>query len=100
MKKGLLICLSMAIGISAFARGGNSSQYGYKKAQHSAALRNLSIKVSAHSTIDNGTPFNNLDSRRTVAPLPNTINTTEEIIGYTYYDLQTNNSISNRLVNN
>ncbi|REJ82457.1 MAG: T9SS C-terminal target domain-containing protein [Bacteroidetes bacterium] len=103
MKKILLICAAVSL-----VSMGNAQQIekrlpeGFRSAQLPERLKNQTMVTSKHDlSTDNGIPFANPQTRQWVAPTrarfaAPTIN--EEIVGFTYYDLQTNNSISNRLV--
>ncbi len=103
MKKGLLISLSLAFSVGVFAQGASRLPNGFRKAEVPASMKNRRVAVSANRVaLDNGTPSNNNASRRFLAPLPSTITANsfldEYLVGSTYYDLQTNASISHRLV--
>jgi hypothetical protein len=108
MKKILLICLSAGIGISAGAQQIEKRlPVGFQQAEIPAHVRKNAVTMHKDAfRIDNQVPLNNSQARSSAAPSGsknNRVSTTimeEEIIGFTYYDLQTNNSISNRLVRN
>ncbi len=100
MKKSLLLSLAVALGIGAIAQVNQSLPVGFRKANLPAALKNYSVRVPYRSeVIDNQVPLSTLAiphaNARTAQPVAN-----ETVIGCTFYDLQTNNSISNRLVVN
>ena len=101
MKKGLLLSLSLAFSVGVFAQGASRLPNGFRKAEVPASMKNRKIAVPArHTAIDNGIPDNNNSSRRLVAPQPTTVNTyllSEYLVGFTYYDLQSNASMSHRL---
>ncbi|MFN8145309.1 MAG: T9SS type A sorting domain-containing protein [Bacteroidia bacterium] len=104
MKKGLLVCLSMAIGLGAMAQQQVQRRMpeGFHSAPMPAALKNFTRKVPYRSELmDNGLPLNNNASRQLVTSRPahrlSTTNVYEEMLGYTFYDLQTNASASRRL---
>lgn len=104
MKKGLLLCLSIAVSIGAIAQSAGRISANSRKGEFPAAIKNRTVKVQKGS-IDNGAgvPVNNLQSRRYASPALPSLNATyvnEEVIGNTFYDLQTNQAISNRLVRN
>lgn len=102
MKKGLLLCLSIAVSIGAIAQSAERISANSRKGEFPAAIKNRTVKVQKGS-IDNGVPVNNLQSRRYASPSLPRLNATyinEEVIGNTFYDLQTNQAISNRLVRN
>lgn len=104
MKKGLLTCLSLAFGLAAMAQPANRLPQGFKRAEVPATIKNMRVPVpNKVNALDNGTPFNNIQSRQWVAPQQlrsSTVTVTEETIGFTYYDLQTNGASGNRLVRN
>jgi hypothetical protein len=106
MKKGLLVCLSLAVSLGVVAQERISRlPQGFKKAEVPAALKNRRAPVPQRATMDNGVPFNNIQSRPWVAaPASNlrsaTTTSSDDVIGYTYYDLQTNGTTSNRIVQN
>ena len=100
MKKLLLLSLSVAVGICASAQHAERLPQGFKKGIVPAYYRNLGTPYEKHSVNqDNGIPLNHSLSRQWVAPQHvNGTTLNEEIIGYSYYDLQTNGTIGNRLV--
>ncbi len=104
MKRNLLLLLTCAIGLSASAQNSSRLPQGFRKANLPASVKNRAVKVDVRDrNIDSGIPFNKAINNRLTNPQPNTVNggmIRETEIGYTYYDLQTNNSISNRLVYN
>ncbi len=105
MKKLLLIGL-MLICVNTFAQQSTNAkaraEAKTKALSHvNAALLKKGIPVSHNRrNVDNGgLPINNNASRKLVTPtIQSTAN--EATIGNTNYDLQTNNTISNRIVNN
>lgn len=104
MKKGLLVCLSLAIGLGAIAQQQvqRNLPQGFHSAPMPASLKKLSHPIQKKSELmDNGLPLNNNQSRQLVTPRPahrlSTTTVSEEVIGFTYYDLQTNASASRRL---
>ncbi len=101
MKKGLLLSLSLAFSVGVFAQGASRLPYGFRKAEVPASMKNRKIAVSArHTAIDNGIPDNNNASRRLIAPEHTTVNNcllSEYNVGFTYYDLQSNASMSHRI---
>jgi len=97
MKKLLLIGL-MLCSMGAIAQQSAASKA--RALSHiKAELLKMKLPAPHVNAIDNGAPVNNITVPRKGNP---TIQATanETIIGNTYYDLQTNNTISNRLVNN
>ena len=101
MKKGLLICLAFGISMSVIAQQSVRLAPGFRTGAIPAAVKNRSIQVPKKIASESGVPVNNLQSRRYTQPTHNQISSTylqEEVIGYTFYDLQTNGAISNRLV--
>ena len=101
MKKGLLLCLAIALGYSTMAQVAQRYPVGFRKANAPAALKNYKVRVPlrAAQAVDNGQPL----ATQPPTTAPNAAGlpvAQEETAGYTYYDLQTNNSISNRLVVN
>lgn len=100
MKKGLLILLSFAICVSTFAQVTESFPNGFRRAKVPAKFRNSDIQVPYRVTeFDNGVQNATSSVLRVAAAGPITP-ADETIIGNTFYDLQTNNSISNRLLLN
>src|SRR5438128_2497905 len=103
MKKLLLIVLMFSCGI---AFGQQRSVVKLKNPAHvNPALLKLSTAVpKTKGGIDNGAPVNHTSLlRNTGSGDGGSIRSsyaTETVIGNTYYDLQTNNTISNRFVNN
>jgi len=108
MKKILLACLTVGIAFSASAQVEKRLPAGFQSAEIPAKVKQHSFLVNKHTEgrIDNFLPLNNSQARTTAAPSgsrQNRIASTimeEEIIGFTYYDLQTNNSHGSRLVHN
>ena len=101
MKKGLLVCLSLAIGIGAMGQRASRLPQGFRKAEVPASLKYQTVKVTPTKGLDNGVPVNNLQSRQHVpAPATSSTYVNEDVVGYTYYDLQTNGAVSNRLQKN
>lgn len=106
MKKILLACLTAGIAFSASAqlRIENRLPEGFR-ATPLKQQKNVLVKKNA-DRIDNFSPLNSSQARVSAAAVPNKsqrVATTfmeEEAIGYTYYDLQSNNSMSRRLVKN
>ncbi|HRH66693.1 MAG TPA: hypothetical protein PLU53_10390, partial [Bacteroidia bacterium] len=104
MKKGLLVCLSLAIGLGAMAQQQVQRRLpqGFHSAPMPASLKKLHHPIQKNSVqMDNGVPLNNNASRQLVTSRPahrlSTTTVQEEVIGFTYYDLQTNASASRRL---
>ena len=104
MKKGLLVCLSLAIGLGAMAQQQVQRRLpqGFHTAPMPASVKKLHHPIEHKSVLmDNGVPVNNNASRQLVTSRPahrlSTTSVQEEVIGYTYYDLQTNASASRRL---
>ena len=99
MKKSLLLVLSIALCFGAMAQVAQYMPNGFRRANIPASMKNKNIKVLSRTTgIDNPVPdgsqaLQNVPLRSAGFPT-----TDEFLIGGTYYDLQTNNSISNRLV--
>lgn len=106
MKKGLLICLSMAFGLGVFAQGVARLPQGFRKAEVPAALKSRTIKAPyrVKDSDLSGVPLNNLKSRRYAGPESHFIHSDptayEYLVGYSYYDLQTNASASSRIIYN
>jgi hypothetical protein len=104
MKKNLLLLLTFAIGISAQAQTSVLTPQGFRKANVPASVKNRAVQVSVRDrNIDDGIPFNKSISARLTSPQPNTVMgglINETPVGFTYYDLQTNNAASNRIVYN
>lgn len=80
---------------------------GFQQAEIPAHVRKKAITTHKNAfRLDNELPLNNSQARKTVAPSGSKINSVastiveEEIIGYSYYDLQTNASMSRRIVKN
>ncbi len=99
MKKNLLLFLSILICLGATAQVKEYTPNGFSRAKIPASMKNRSIKVPIRSVaIDNGIPGN----IQTAPGLPfraaSILTTDEYLVGNSFYDLQTNNSISNRLV--
>ncbi len=109
MKKGLLVILSLAVGLTVVAQQRQTASrlpQGVRVA-HVKAKDGLkrATKVRTTPSMDNGIPLANGNVRTYTAPVPtatggNLRTTTfeETIIGFSAYDLQTNGTISNRLV--
>lgn len=111
MKKGLLVCLSMALGLTVVAQQMPSNSrlpQGFRMANVDAKHRSTSFPAQKTSELmDNGIPLANAQARTYTAPTPNpsgaTLRTTtveEVLVGFSVYDLQTNGTISNRIVKN
>ena len=98
MKRLLLVGLMFCF-VGAFAQ--QSQMVKAKKAlsRVNPALLKLKLLASKNKNVDYGAPVNKNTALRSSRP---TIQGTadETTIGYTYYDLQTNNTISNRFSNN
>lgn len=99
--------MSLAVSITAMAqlKVQRHLPAGFRSGQLPAAVKNMHTPIKHNSVqMDNGVPINNNQNRLTVAPHKahqlSTTTVTEEVIGYTYYDLQTNAAISNRLTKN
>ncbi len=102
MKKVLLLCTSIALSICVMAQN-ESYPKGFKKAVVPSSMKRTDIKVPIRrDAVDNGeaiqgTPEVAIPLR--VAPtMVNAMNDVTTIVGTTKYDLQTNNSVSNRIV--
>ncbi len=104
MKKNLLLMLTFAIGVSVQAQNSTLAPQGFRKATVPASAKNRAVLVSPRDrNIDSGIPFNKAISTRLTSPQPNSVMggfLNETQVGYTYYDLQTNNATSNRIVYN
>ncbi|MBP9790869.1 MAG: hypothetical protein KBD57_10035, partial [Bacteroidia bacterium] len=108
MKKKLLLLLTFAVSLSAQAQNSSRIPQGFRKATIPAAIKNRAVTIDARkSSIDNGIPFNQstnpVTSPRLSVPQSNRIAgglISEVAVGHTFYDLQTNNAISNRIVYN
>lgn len=108
MKKTLLTFLSLALLLNSHAQNASRLPQGFRKAEVPASVKNRAVTVNVNDLKkDNGTPFNgpirNPNTNRMVAAQPNSIMTSflsEYLVGYSFYDLQTNNAISNRIVYN
>ena len=101
MKKGLLICLSMALSLASIGQVANFYPNGFRKANLPAALKYKSITVSRNAKlIDNQIPFGNATALPRVSAASVQPPGLEDNVGCTFYDLQSNNSISNRIVVN
>ncbi|MCC7233341.1 MAG: T9SS type A sorting domain-containing protein [Bacteroidia bacterium] len=102
MKKTLLLLIAGWIGTGVSAQQSPRLPQGFHTAVVPQYYKNHGVPLVKHSPyLDNGIPVNNIQSRMWATP--HTIQSTtvnEQIIGYTYYDLQTNGTISNRLVKN
>lgn len=108
MKKILLVCLSLGIVFASEAQQVEKRlPAGFQTGVIPAYIKKQAVATRKNAfQQDNALPLNNSKARLAAAPAPakqnRIMNTTmeEEIIGFTDYDLQTNNSISNRLVRN
>lgn len=106
MKKTLLTLFALAVCLNSQAQNTSRLPQGFKRAEVPASAKNKKITVNVHdSKLDNGTPFNKAINSRIPSPQPS--NSTlggsfidEYLVGYSFYDLQTNNAISNRIVHN
>ncbi len=99
MKKGLLFSLSITLCLGAMAQ--QATQHfpnGFQKANIPASMKHYDVKVPLRpSEIDNQVPFASPSIPRTNARAASLPPSDEFLVGNTFYDLQTNNSISNRL---
>ncbi len=112
MKKGLLVCLSLAVGLSVLAEQRQIQSrlpQGLRTGRISSPKAMIPVqKPMVSPSMDNGIPVANSNVRTYTAPTPSVsgnqvarMATVEEsIIGFSAYDLQTNGTISNRLVRN
>lgn len=104
MKKGLLLSLSVAFSFGVIAQSATRLPSGFRKAEVPASVKNKTLKVPYRDAkMDSGIPFNKAINTRLATPQPNSINTAlvdEYLVGLSFYDLQTNASISNRVVKN
>ena len=104
MKKSLLLSLTVAFSFSVLAQNASRLPEGFRKGEVPASLKHQTLKVPyLDPKMDSGIPFNNPISARYTSPQPNSINTSfvdEYLVGLSFYDLQTNASISNRIVKN
>ena len=104
MKKGLLLSLSVAFSFGVIAQSASRLPMGFRKAEVPASVKNKTLKVPYRDAkMDSGIPFNKAINARMASPQPNSINTAlvdEYLVGLSFYDLQTNASISNRVVKN
>ena len=99
MKKSLLLVLSIALCFGAMAQVAQYMPNGFRRANIPASMKNKNIKVLSRTTgIDNPVPDGSQALQNVPLRAANFPTTDEFLIGSTYYDLQTNNSISNRLV--
>ncbi|MCC7233340.1 MAG: T9SS type A sorting domain-containing protein [Bacteroidia bacterium] len=102
MKKALLPLITGLIGTGVLAQQAQRLPQGFHTAAVPEYYKDHSVPLVKHSPYaDNCIPVNKIQSRIWVAP--HTIQSTtvnEQVIGYTYYDLQTSGTISNRLVKN
>jgi hypothetical protein len=99
MKKGLLFCLSIALSLGAMAQQvAEHLPNGFRRAKVPSSMLNYSVKVPYRmSAIDNQVPLATSSIPRTNARSSSLPPSDEMVVGNTFYDLQTNNSISNRL---
>ncbi|MFM9051106.1 MAG: T9SS type A sorting domain-containing protein [Bacteroidota bacterium] len=110
MKKSLLICLTMAVGISANAqleKVGSRLPQGTRVAKMPAHLQSVRVPIQkSFEIMESGGPVANGAARTFTAPVPpaqrrvSNVAIEEAVIGYTGYDLQTNSAVSNRLLRN
>jgi hypothetical protein len=103
MKKVLLLCVTIAISISAMAQFKESYPKGFRKANAPSYMKRGDILVpKRRDVIDNQIQQN--QATPVATPVLRTSNSVmsvtdvTEVVGTTKYDLQTNNSVSNRLV--
>ncbi|MFM8431744.1 MAG: hypothetical protein ACKOA1_03010, partial [Bacteroidota bacterium] len=100
MKKSLLICLTMAVGISANAqleKVGSRLPQGTRVAKMPAHLQSVRVPIQkSFEIMESGGPVANGAARTFTAPVPpaqrrvSNVAIEEAVIGYTGYDLQTN----------
>ena len=99
MKKSLLLVLSMALSFSVIAQVKQYQPSGFRRANLSSSLNNHNIVVPKRTVaIDNGVPDGSLTIQNVPLRAASILTTDEYVVGKSFYDLQTNNSISNRLV--
>ena len=99
MKKSLLLILSIALSFSVIAQVKQYQPNGFKRANLPASLKKFNKKVPIHQTaIDNGIAGVNSVQQGVPYRTASIPTTDEYLVGNTFYDLQTNNAISNRLV--
>ena len=96
MKKIFFIVLSVIFALNLHAQNFKARK-GLNKVQLPAKFRNMTVPSCRKKEIG-FLPQNNLQSRRYFSPVPSVNN--ENFVGYTFYDLQTNGSTSNRIVYN
>ncbi len=97
MKKNLLLTLLIVSAFFTNAQVARNYPAGFQKANVPEWMRNFAVKLSESNDIDNQIPF-------AAMVIPQTNNQSaafhpvdEYLVGNTFYDIQTNNSISNRL---
>jgi hypothetical protein len=99
MKKGLLFSLSISLCLGAMAQQVTEHlPNGFQRATLPSSMKNYDVKVPYRRTaIDNQVPFVSQSIPRSNARTSSLPPSDEYVVGNTFYDLQTNNSISNRL---
>jgi len=98
MKKILLFCLVLVNGFFVSGQVLQKFPAGFQKANVPGWLKNYHTKVPYREAgIDNQAPFTTQTIPRNIARFSNTTPADETWVGDTYYDLQTNHSISNHL---
>ena len=99
MKKGLLLILSITFCLGALAQQVKQCfPNGFRRATIPSTVKNSNIKIPFRSiSIDNGEQFASQTVSQVTARKSSLLVDDEFLIGYSFYDLQTNSSISNRL---
>ncbi len=106
MKKSLLTLFALAVCLNSQAQSISRLPQGFRKAEVPSSAKNRKVTVDyRESNKDSGTPFNKAINSRIPSPQPTSFATVgsfidEYLVGYSFYDLQTNNAISNRIVHN
>ena len=106
MKKSLLTIFAFIVCVGSQAQNASRLPQGFRKAEIPASAKSKKITVDVReSNKDAGTPFNKTINSRLTNPQPSTPTLggsfiDEYLVGYSFYDLQTNNAISNRIVHN
>ena len=100
MKKGLLFTLSIALCFGAVAQQVTQHlPHGFQRAHMPASMKKFTKSPLPGGGIDNQVPVSTQGMPLRTAPLAASSNfmDDEAVLGGSFYDLQTNNSISNRL---
>lgn len=106
MKKSLLTIFAFIVCVGSQAQNASRLPQGFRKAEIPASAKSKKITVDVReSNKDAGTPFNKTINSRLTNPQTSTPTLggsfiDEYLVGYSFYDLQTNNAISNRIVHN